>query len=118
MEQGDAVPLAASMTALGLGGVIFRPIYLRPYYMSKKGEELKGVQIHLTDPGKTALTGIQFHFLREAEKIDPYFHLFRDREERYRMFDQVCGTDRIRRAMIKDEDHEKAGKIWRGGTGE
>ncbi|MGM0474910.1 MAG: exo-beta-N-acetylmuramidase NamZ family protein [Bacteroidota bacterium] len=113
--QINAEVLADSMNALGLEGVIFRPIYLRPYYMAREGEELRGVQIHLTNPGKTELTGIQFHFIREARKIDPSFHLFRRKEERYRMFDQVCGTDRIRRAIM-DNGPDKALGIWKGDT--
>ncbi len=81
-EHIDAGRLADSMNALGLEGVIFRPIHLKPYYMAKKGQALQGVQIHLTDPGNAVLTEIQFCFLQEARKIDPAFDVFAGREDR------------------------------------
>ncbi len=110
----DAQELADSMNARGPEGVVFRPVYLKPYYMARAGEALQGVQIHVTDPAGAELTGIQFIFLREAEKIDPSFDVFRDRESRYRSFDQVCGTDRIRKSIMEDKNIDKALEIWRG----
>jgi uncharacterized protein YbbC (DUF1343 family) len=112
----DASQLADSLNALGLEGVIFRPIHLKPYYMERKGEALQGVQIHLTDPGKAPLTEIQFLFLQEAHRIDPAFDPFRGREDRYRMFDQVCGSDRWRISMMEDFDFEKVRETWNAGS--
>lgn len=113
-EHLEAEALADSMNGLGLEGILFRPIHLKPYYMAKTGEELSGVQIYVTDPREAVLTEIQFRFLGEAMKIDPSFDVFRNREDRYRMFDQVCGTDRIRKAIMEEGNVEKALEIWRG----
>lgn len=108
----DAGILADSMNALELEGIIFRPIHLKPYYMTKKGQALHGVQIHLTDPGKAVLTEIQFYFLQEAHKIDPGFDVFEGREDRYRMFDYGCGSDRLRTSMMEDYNFEKLREYW------
>lgn len=110
----DAQRLSDSMNALRLEGVTFRPIHYRPYYGQRKGEELQGVQLHITDPAMAALTPIQFLFLQEAHRIDPAFNPFAGREERYRMFDLACGSDRFRKAMMADFDFEKIRQTWTG----
>ncbi|MEN8156818.1 MAG: DUF1343 domain-containing protein [Bacteroidota bacterium] len=111
-EEVDAGRLADSLNALGLTGVVFRPIHLKPYYMAKKGEPLQGVQIHLTDPAGAVLTGIQFLFLQEARKINPAFDPFLGKEDRYRMFDYVCGSDWLRKSMMDDFNFEKLRGNW------
>lgn len=110
----DAGKLADAMNALGMEGIIFRPIYIKPYYMSMKGKALQGVQLHLNDPGRAVLTEIQFYFLQEARKLDPDFDPFREREERYRMFDLACGSDRLRKSLMKNFDFENLRDFWTG----
>jgi uncharacterized protein YbbC (DUF1343 family) len=112
----DADSLADAMNALDLEGVIFRPIYITPYYQSGKGIPLQGVQIHLTDPSVAPLTEIQFLFLQEARKLDPGFDPFRGREDRYRSVDIVCGSDRFRKALMEDFDFGKLREDWNRGA--
>jgi uncharacterized protein YbbC (DUF1343 family) len=114
-ESVDACKLADAMNGLGLEGIIFRPIYLKPYYMEKKGQVLQGVQIHITDPVSAPLTEIQFWFLQEAHRIDPAFDPFRGHEDRYRMFDQVCGSDRMRSSMMEDFNFRELQSYWESG---
>jgi uncharacterized protein YbbC (DUF1343 family) len=111
-ESIDAYHLASSMNGLGLEGIIFRPIYLRPYYMDKKGEMLQGVQVHITDPARAPLTEVQFWFLQEAHKLDPSFNPFEGRENRYRMFDQVCGSDKMRISLMEHFDFTRLQSYW------
>jgi uncharacterized protein YbbC (DUF1343 family) len=108
----DAGRLADAMNGLGLEGILFRPIYLKPYYMDKKGQILQGVQIHLTDPGRAPLTEIQFWFLQEAHRLDPSFDPFEGRESRYRMFDQVVGSDRMRTSLMEDFNFSRLKSYW------
>ncbi len=108
----DAHKLATAMNALNLKGVIFRPLYYKPYYKEQEGKEMQGVQIHITDFKIVKLTEIQFLFLQEAHKIDPGFDPFKDREERYRMFDFGCGTDSIRLSLMKEFDFNKIRAVW------
>ncbi len=113
----DAVPaeaLADAMNGLGLNGLIFRPIHLRPYYTDRKGQTLQGVQVHITDPARAPLTEVQFWFLQEAHRLDPEFDPFRGREDRYRMFDQVCGSDRMRTSLMKDYNFKPLTTYWNG----
>jgi uncharacterized protein YbbC (DUF1343 family) len=113
-ESIDAHVLADAMNGLELEGIIFRPIFLKPYYMDKKGRVLQGVQIHITDPVTAPLTEIQFWFLQEAHKLDPAFDPFEGRENRYRMFDQVCGSDLVRTSLMEDFDFSRIHSFWNG----
>jgi len=111
-ENIDANLLTDAMNALELEGVVFRPIHFKPYYMAKKSIPLQGVQIHLTDPGKASLTGIQFWFLQEAHRIDPSFNPFEGKEDRYRMFDYGCGSDQIRKSMMEEFNFQQLMGAW------
>ena len=115
-ETIDAIRLAGAMNGLGLPGVVFRPIYFRPYYSARQGENLQGVQLHFTEPAAAPLTEIQFWFLQEAHRLDPSFNPFQGREGRYRMFDQVCGSDRIRTALMKDFNFGELVNTWNAGA--
>jgi len=112
-ENIDAAALAESMNALDIYGVKFRPIYFKPYYMPRKGVALQGVQMHLTDPVRAELTTIQFLFVQEAHKLDPSFNPFEGKENRYRMFDMVSGSDRLRISLMKDFDFSRMEKYWK-----
>jgi uncharacterized protein YbbC (DUF1343 family) len=109
----DAADLAGAMNALGLPGLAFRPIHIKPYYSSSKGTSLQGVQIHLTNPREAVLTEIQFYFLQEAHKLDPSFNPFLGKEERHAMFDRVCGSPELRESIMEDLDFSRALKYWR-----
>ena len=111
-ENIDALQLAHAMNALQIDGVEFRPIWFKPYYMAKKGTPLQGVQIHLTDPLRAPLTSIQFWFLQEAHKLDPSFDPFKDKENRYRMFDIVCGSDSLRTSMMSNFNFNEIQEYW------
>ena len=111
-ENIDARQLADAMNALQIEGVNFRPIWFKPYYMALKGTPLQGVQIHLTDPLRAPLTSIQFWFLQEAHKLDPSFDPFKGKEDRYRMFDMVCGSDRLRTSIMGNFNFNEMQEFW------
>jgi len=111
-ENIDADRLSDSLNALQLKGVLFRPIYLKPYYMARKGVPMQGVQIYINDLVNAGLTEIQFFFLQEAHRIDPNFNPFRGKEDRYAMFDKVCGSDLMRKFMMEDFNFENLRSYW------
>ena len=80
--------------------------------MAKKGVALQGVQIHFTDLSKVRLTDIQFWFLQEARKLDASFDPFEGREDRYRMFDRVLGSDNLRTSLLEDYNFEAIRESW------
>lgn len=96
-EWLDAQLLADSANALNLPGIIFRPIYYKPFYSVGKGTQLQGVQIHLVDFHAAQLSAVQFHLLELIHRLYPEHVFFEECDKgRFRMFDQVCGTGFIR----------------------
>lgn len=94
----DAQQLADSMNALNLPGLIFRPIFYKPFYSVYKGEQIQGVQIHLMDFDRACLTAVQFHLLEVLNRLYPAHRFFEECDsKRFRMFDLVCGTGYVRK---------------------
>ena len=98
----DAQLLANKMNELKLSGVIFRPIIFKPYYSYLKGEKLGGVQIYIIDYSKVNLMSMQFKFLEVIHKLYPNQGIFSEAQKRHKMFDKVCGTDKIRKIFSKN----------------
>ena len=98
----DAQQLADSMNALNLPGLIFRPIYYKPFYSVYKGEQIQGVQIHLMDFNAAHLTSVQFHLLEMLNRLYPEHRFFEECDpKRFHMFDIVCGTGFVREQFAK-----------------
>lgn len=108
----NAEELCTAMNKLNLNGVLFRPIYYKPYYKNLKGNELQGVQIHITDFDKIELTQLQFYFLQEASKLDANFKPFNILANKKQMFDQVCGSDIVRNSLQKNMSYEAIKTYW------
>jgi uncharacterized protein YbbC (DUF1343 family) len=95
-EWIDADKMATAMIDLNLKGILFRPIYFKPYYGKNAGKLIGGVQIYITDPDKVNLMSVQFIFLQEHHKLYPEIDILKLSEDRLNMFDKVCGTNIIR----------------------
>lgn len=89
--------LAVRMNAIGLKGIKFRPVVFQPFYRKDQGKTLKGIQLHFTDFEKTELMYIQFRFLEILHEMYPDVDVLNVNPHRHRMFDQVCGTDAVRK---------------------
>lgn len=108
----EAEKLSMAMNNLNIEGVLFRPIYYKPYYKKMKGSELQGVQIHITDFDKVNLTQLQFYFLQEAFRLSPEFNPFNVEENKKQMFDLVCGTDFVRKSFESNASLESVKAYW------
>lgn len=98
----NADSLAERMNGHGLQGVVFRPIYLNPFYATMKGEQIQGVQVHFTDVRRAPLTDIQFLIMQETAAMYPDKAVFDVQDpKRFNMFDKVCGTKEIRKRFAK-----------------
>ena len=99
-EWIDGKALCERMNALNLPGIRFRPIYVTPYYGSKKGLYCSGVQTIITDYSKARLTEVQFLVMQELAVMYPDKKTFENcNKGRFRMFDIVCGSDYIRKTF-------------------
>lgn len=99
----NAEELSNAMNALQLPGVTFRPIYAKPFYAVFAGEQIEGVQIHITDMRKAPLTAINFLFMQEIARLYPDHKMFEQADQsRFNMFDKVCGSKVIREKFSRN----------------
>jgi uncharacterized protein YbbC (DUF1343 family) len=106
-EWIDGNQLATRMNALGLEGVIFRPITFKPFYGRLTGKELHGVQLHFTDYAKVNLLSLQFLFLQVHNEMYPDKNPFQLAERgRLHMFDMVAGSDQVRLTFAERMKYE------------
>jgi uncharacterized protein YbbC (DUF1343 family) len=101
-EWIDASDLAEGMNGLGLDGVIFRPIAIKPFYGRDAKKSLQGVQIHLTDYKKVNLMSLQFYFMQVHNELYPDKDIFEMGKNRWGMFDKVAGTSEVREIFSKN----------------
>jgi uncharacterized protein YbbC (DUF1343 family) len=110
----DALALANRLNALQLPGVIFRPIFIKPFYAVGQGKNYSGVQFYFTDYKKVRITEIQFYVMQEMAALYPEKKCFGpETEKRYDMFDKVCGSDQIRLLMAKNMRADDMLPYWR-----
>ena len=96
----NAIQLADAMNAHHLSGVTFRPIYLKPFYSVGKGEQMQGVQMHITDYQSVQLTPIQFILIEEIARLYPEPSVMEHADtKRFGMFDKVSGSKQIRERL-------------------
>lgn len=94
----DADALARRLNALGLPGLSFRPIHIKPFYGFGKGEQLQGVEVYITDLQAAPLSLTQFYVMQELADMYPARRAFDVADKtRFSMFDKVTGSREIRR---------------------
>lgn len=111
----DARRLADNLNSRGIEGVEFRPIFYTPFYGKFKGEQVKGVEVHVTDASKAQLTLIQFHVMDELHKMYPSRQPLaptQNNRPRLRMFDQVTGSKAIRQKFSKRYSVDDIIELW------
>lgn len=109
----EAEKFAARMNALNLPGLKFRPIHLKPFYATGKGENLQGVQVHIMDNKKARLSEIQFYVMQELATLYPDKAVMKHADEkRFNMFDKVCGSDQIRLRFSERHQFDDIKDYW------
>ena len=109
--------LAGRLNALRLPGVVFRPVHFKPFYSTGQGRPMQGVQVHLTDYAAARLTEIQFYVMQEVAALYPDRAVFDHADpSRFRMFDQVCGSDSIRLSFARRNRVDDMLGLWHKGV--
>lgn len=112
-EWVEAEKLAERLNSYELPGLIFRPMHLKPFYSVGVGKNLQGVQVHVMDYKKAALSDVQFWVMQAVAELWPEKAVFANAGEgRYRMFDQVSGSDQIRLRFSKRHKFEDIKEYW------
>jgi uncharacterized protein YbbC (DUF1343 family) len=106
-EWIDPEQLTDSLNALNLRGVMFRPTTFTPFYGKFKDKNLGGVQLYIVDASHANLMSLQFLFLQVHNRIYPDKNPFLLADpDRVKSFDNVLGTDVIRKRFSKRMKYE------------
>lgn len=113
----EADKVCDAMNALNLPGLHFRPINVKPFFVTsvdvnQQKKEVHGVQTYITDFDKANLTLTQFYFLQEMHRLYPDVKIFEQNTKRYAMFDKVCGTKEIRERFTRRYRVEDIADYW------
>jgi len=93
--------------------VIFRPIHVKPFYSVGQGKQLHGVQVHLTKYPDAPLTDIQFYVMQEIARLYPDRAVLANADTaRFRMMDQVTGSDYVRKTFAARNRFEDIRAYW------
>ena len=112
-EWVNAEVLSGALNAYNLEGLHFRPIHYKPFYGYGTEQYLQGVQIHITDYEKAALTEIQFYIMEAVARLYPEKAIIANaNESRFQMFDKVLGSDYIRINFAKNNRFDDIRKYW------
>ncbi len=102
-EWVDAQELSKRMNALNLPGLMFRPIYIKPFYAFGKDKNLQGIEVYVTDKEVAPLSLTQFYVMQEIADMYPDHKPFETCDQkRLSMFDKVTGSKEIRRRFGKN----------------
>lgn len=117
----DGDKLAEKLNSLKLPGVLFRPLFYKPFYGTHKGTLCGGVQIYFTDVKRAPWTALQFYAIEQLRALYPEHPLFSEAKQENRdMFDKVMGTPKVREHLeagrpVKEllEEWKKQGELFR-----
>lgn len=112
-EWIEADALATTLNSYSIPGVFFRPMHVKPFYAVGVGKNLQGVQVHLMDDKSAPLTDIQFYVMQALAELYPEKAVFKNADpKRFRMFDQVSGSDYIRLKFSERHRFEDIKEYW------
>lgn len=109
----DATRLADRLNSMAIPGVAFRPIHYKPYYGFKRGENLQGVELYVTDYDAAPLTLIQFYVMEALADMYPaHKALAVSPVKRLSMFDKVTGSKKLRPLFLKNHKVADILPLW------
>lgn len=110
-EWIDATQLKYRLDCYNLPGVAFREIHYKPFFGSKRGVLLHGVQYDFTDYEAADLTLIQFYVMQAVHELYPNVNPFS--QGTFAMFDKVCGSDYVRKRFSETFRVESFLDYWK-----
>ncbi|MEM3795100.1 MAG: DUF1343 domain-containing protein [Thermoprotei archaeon] len=105
----DCVDVAHRFNALKLDGVRCRPTVFSPNYSKYNGEKCRGIYLHVLDRDALSPIRATLHLMRIILDIHGEQMVFGGR---WRHFDLLTGSDKIRRAMVEGADPNEVVDSW------
>jgi uncharacterized protein YbbC (DUF1343 family) len=108
----DGRAFADKLNALNVRGIYFRPTTYKPFYGMSNGSICGGVQIIRTASNAAPFTAT-IAILTTLRDGYPERKLFADvGDDRWKMFDKICGSDWIREALLAGDSFEQIVAGW------
>ncbi len=107
----DGYQLAKALNDLNLPGVIFRPLYFKPYYAAYKGQICQGVQLHITDFRAFNAYETGLHILRTVMDLYPQQDILRN-NPRLPVFNKVMGCAWIAEDLMAGKSVAQISQKW------
>lgn len=114
----DGARFAQRLNAERIPGIYFRPTVYKPFYGFGSGGVCSGAHVMRTGINAapfTASVAILCALRDLYASRKPFSHV---KDDRWAMFDKICGTDRIRREVLAGASLEKITAGWTGGLRE
>lgn len=108
----DAEHAAYELNKLNLPGVKFRPIYYKPFGMAFKDQNIKGVQIHVVEPGVFRPATTETAILCYLRKYYPNNLVWNP--TKVETFDKSMGTASVRNAVMAGQTYQQITRSWQG----
>lgn len=108
----DAEHATYELNKLQLPGVKFRPIYYKPFGMAFKDQNIRGVQIHVTDPGTFRPATTEAAILCYLRKFYPNNLVWNP--AKVDIFDKSMGTASVRQAILAGQSYQQIVSTWQG----
>ncbi|MDQ3814131.1 MAG: DUF1343 domain-containing protein [Armatimonadota bacterium] len=112
----DAWALEKELARRRLDGLAFSAVQWKPAHGRYRGQTCTGVQIHITDYRRAALTRLNWELMDAVRKIAPAQRFFGVSSSKDRMFDLVCGTNRVRRMFAAGQSSAQIWAVWNAGS--
>src|SRR5690606_17891833 len=109
---------ARRLNACGLDGVHFEPLEMDFNKRPEDGKELRGARVRVRERATAPLLPISIYAL-EAVKETAGRDLFaqaRQRGKQWGLFDKVCGSDQVRRALQEGRSAKEIVDSWKPGV--
>lgn len=102
--------LSRELNSYRLPGVFFRPMHYKPYYYTRQGVQLQGVQIHITDAKCFRPMKTQLSVLQAIQKLYPEQPIYDT--GRIGMFLKAMGTDKVHLQILDGKSADEIMGQW------
>ena len=114
----ESAPFAERLNNLHIPGIYFRPTTYKPFYGMSSGSMVRGVQLIRTGERAAPFTAT-VALLATLRDMHPQRTLLEGvTEDRWNMFDKVCGTTAVRTGLLAGKGYAEIARGWEKGVRE
>ncbi len=111
----DPDDFSSRLNRIGVPGIFFRKIAYKPFYGMSSGSMCYGVQLVRISERAAPFTATVALMTTLRDAYPERKLLEGVAEDRWKMFDKVCGSDQLRRALLRGDNVESIVAGWQPG---